>query len=215
MLNIGINKTDIIRPQMTLIVALKSKHGAVLAGDKRNLNPQTLSKDDTATKVFRLNDKAAIGGSGNRFDCKEIIDAMLAEPGIKNLNLEQVKDLLLKKTREKQTEWLDASPMNAAMVQAGVTPPPQFGFILIGLSDSNISKMYELSSNDINPKIIDDNHCQLGWVDVSKYLFLTMYREAMTLEEMSNLAKMAIEGTNLVSVAVSKDMDIIKIEPRH
>lgn len=196
---------------MTLIVALKSKNGIVLAGDKRNYDPKTTGYDDKATKVFRINDRVAIGGSGDRFNCKEIIDAILAEPKIKTMDIEEVKDLMSQKAKDKQAEWLNAHKDNMVMVAAGLIPSPQFGFILVGFSKDNRSKMYSIINNSLTPLLIDDNHCQVGWVDISKYLFLKNYKEDMTLEGMSDLAKLAIEGTSEVLTAVSKDMDLIKI----
>ncbi len=197
---------------MTLVVALKSKSGVVLAGDKRNYDPRTTCHNDNAIKVFKLNDKAAIAGGGDGFDCKEIIDTMLANPDITNMKFDDIKDLMYNTARNKQAEWANKNTNNSVLIVLGMVAKPQFGFLLVGLSEKNEPMICSFADTNLVPRLILDNYCQIGIVDVAKYIFIEEYRKNMTIEKLSQLASKAIKATAKISTAVSEVSDLIKIE---
>lgn len=197
---------------MTLVVALKSKNGVVLAGDRRRYDPQNTSYNDDAVKVFRLNDKVAIGGGGDGFDCKEVINTMLANPDITKMKLDDIKDLMYHMARNKQAEWYNKNTNNPLLIAFGAVAKPQFGFLLAGFSENNQPMIYSFTNTNLIPRLIPDNYCQIGIVDVAKYIFMEEYKENMTVKELSQLASKAIKATAKISTAVSETLDLIKIE---
>lgn len=197
---------------MTLIVALKSKKGIVLAGDKRNYDSKTTSYDNNAIKVFKINDKVAIAGGGDGFDCREIINTMLANPNITKMKFNDVENLMYNTARDKQAEWINKNPNNPLLITVGMVAKPQFGFLLVGLTKENEPIISSLTDSTLVPRLIPDNHCQIGIVDVAKYIFIEEYREDMTVNELSQLASKTIKATSKISTAVSEELDLIKIE---
>jgi 20S proteasome alpha/beta subunit len=197
---------------MTLIVTLKSDKGIVLAGDKRSYEG-TASQGyiDTATKILRLNDKVAIGGAGDGFESKEIINTLKDHPKIAGMNVEEVRKLLFDKTRERQAQWYTRD--NMKLMQLGIVNTPSYGFILVGYNAENEAKIYGLTYASNSIYEIPENYTELGIIDVAKYLFLENYKETFDLDEMADLAKLSIEATNKISLSVSKVFDLIKIDP--
>ncbi|MBI4096570.1 MAG: hypothetical protein HY425_02525 [Candidatus Levybacteria bacterium] len=203
-------KPDTIQP-MTLIVALKSKHGVVLAGDKRNyLQNATLSYDDNAVKVVKLNEKTAIGGGGEGYDCKVVIDELVADSAIKNMDVEEVKELMFTKARVKQKEWVDKKE-NSYLIPFGVVQAPQFCFILVGLTKNNEPRIYTLSNSNLEPRLIPIEHCEIGICEVAKYIFSKKCKSNMILEQLAKLASFSIKETGSMSTGVSPSFDLIKI----
>lgn len=197
---------------MTLIIGTFSKHGIVLVGDKRTYNPTTTTYDDNAIKVFKLNDKVALGGAGNGFDCKAIIDDMVANPKLKEMDIEEATNLLLTTARAKQAELINASPDNPLLIALGRVIKPEFGFIILGFNDKQEPKMYCLTDNSIVSRPITENYLPMGIVDISKYIFSKEYSENMTIKQLGELAIRCIKETNKISLAVSNICDVIKIK---
>ncbi len=197
---------------MTLVIGIKSKHGIVIVGDRRNYNPVNASYDDTAVKVFKLNDKVAIAGAGNRFDCLEVIDEMITNPKIKEMSLEEIKDLMFITARSKQAEMINKSAENPLLILKGVVEVPLFAFILVGIADKNEPKIYSLSHNNLVPLLIKDNYIALGITDIAKYLLMKEYKDDMTLSQLEELATRSVKETSKISLGVNDICDVIKIK---
>lgn len=197
---------------MTLIVALKSKHGVVIAGDKRasDVNP-TLTYNDFAVKIYRLNKRVAIGGAGSNYDCTLIIDEMLKETKIKDMDVEEIKKLLFDKARTKQAEWYQ-HPGNSYLIKLRVVEPPAFGFLLVGIDNDNKPKIYAFSHSDKEVQPLLRDYFPLGYCDISEYIFRQKYKDTMTIDELSELATYSIIESSKISAGVSKNFDLIKIK---
>jgi 20S proteasome alpha/beta subunit len=195
---------------MTLIVALKSEHGVVLAGDKRNdYGNETLTYDDNATKIFEINSKVAIGGAGNGYDSKAIIDELLTYPDLQDMDVIQVKTLLIKSARSKQAEWF--TPENEELIEKKQVLPPEFGFIIAGCTHEGQFKVYTFSSYNHSAQE-EEKSSELGVTDIARYLISKQYKNTMTLAELKALVTSSIEETATISNAVSKTFDAVGFE---
>lgn len=194
---------------MTLIVALKSKNGIVLAGDKRSSYPKNIY-DDTVIKLHKFNDKVAVGAAGDRFDCIGVIEEMAKNKKIDKMSLEEIKDLLFKSARELQAKLIASNSFNPILKP--ILELPEFYFILAGISEEGIPEIYTFLNINLAPQKCLDNQQELGEVLVAKYIFNQKYREDMTIDELIELAKYEIVETSKISNAVSSDCNVISFK---
>jgi len=199
---------------MTLVLAIKSENSVVLASDKRSFDIGTpsLHYNDNAIKIFQINDIVAVGGAGDGYDCKLIVDLVLAEKKISKMSFEDVLSLLSDKARQKQAEWYTEE--NKMLMKLGVIQKPQYGFLMVGIGYDKKTKIFSFSDTDHTPHEVFEQFCSIGITDICNYIFSEEYNEKMTLDDIKKLATKGIEGTAKISTAVSNKFDLIEIEAK-
>lgn len=194
---------------MTLIVALKSEGGIVLAGDKRaHTGNASLSYNDNNTKVFKLNDRVAIAGAGDGFDARLVIDELLKHPMVQTLDLDEIADLAYKISYEKQAALYKE---NEVLFKVGLKAPMKFGFLLVGFDKAGKSKIYSIMDSKLTPREITQNSCAIGVPLIAEYIFSKELKKNLTLNALADLAVKSIAETSNLVTAVSPSFDVIKI----
>lgn len=195
---------------MTVIVAIKSDHGAVLAGDKRaHTGDNNLAYHDHATKVFQLNKHVSIGGAGDGYDAQLVIDELIKHKQIQSLDVDEVKDLAYQIATKKQAELYLGD--NGFLMAFRAKAPLFFGFLIVGLTKSGEPKIYSITHDKLTPREITENYCAIGVPLLAEYICSKELKKNATLKDLENLAIKSIQETSSRVTAVSPTYDVIPV----
>lgn len=197
----------------TLIVALRSQDGMVLAGDSRGTvgDPRGLTAiRDTETKLFKLSDYAGMGIAGSSELAASVFDVL--KPHIERENLMYI-DEIMQKAREvvKQSydDWF---------AKFTIDKRPGLLTILCGykkVDDGKLEpKTYLLASNlDFAPQLFPDGNTLVGVVQYAVYLQHRFYDAAMTYKQACRLAAYLITETATQDPKVGGPVKMAVIRP--
>lgn len=195
---------------MTLIVALKSDFGIVLAADKRTTNGgQSQGFNDTAIKAYQVNAQVAIAGAGSGGVSQEIITEISNSNHIDVKDVVEIKQILQEKIDTRRSAWYTNT--NIAARNIGLYNFPDFGFLLAGYDSHHNTKIYQFTSSMPITEEITINYAQIGVPDVAEYFFHKKHDRSFTIRKMANLARFVIRETASFSSAISPTSTVIEL----
>ncbi len=203
---------DIITPElMTLVVALKSKHGIVLAGDKRHIIPDRFyTYNDEATKVFKINDKVGIAIAGDADDAT-LVFRQLADLDLINKDVYGVAKEIERLTQEDVIKWHTGEYI--ALQKFDRLIYPNYAFIIAGYSGNGDQKIFTV--NSAVPRLREQaiGFVKEGFTEIAEYILREEHNENLTIEQLRKLAIRVIQETSKISLAVSENTNVIKVKP--
>jgi 20S proteasome alpha/beta subunit len=170
---------------MTLVVGIIAKDGIVLASDSRMTSG--ITSNDTIQKIFKLNERSAVGVSGDGtlgiHFLEVITDELTFEKGILNL-VEQIRV----KGKEKFDDYFGHQPPKDR---------PILRFLIAGYTKDNKPKLYELSSNDnFVPRPSSTGFDCMGIPYFAEYLLNRFYESEINVKQAQILAAFCVQETS-------------------
>lgn len=178
---------------MTLIVALKCVDGIVIAADSRSTigDPRGLTAmNDTATKLFKLNESCAVAVSGAGELAFNLVDSIQRELANRKYSVDRYAQEAGKKFRQQYAEWFKDMHAEAR---------PAVNFIMVGLEKLNdipTPRTYLLTSQTNFALQLAIDGCMLaGIVNYGVYLKHRFYDPSMGIAQALRLAIYLITET--------------------
>jgi 20S proteasome alpha/beta subunit len=180
---------------MTLVVGIIAKDGIVLASDSRMTSG--ITSNDTIQKIFKLNERSAVGVSGDGtlgiHFLEVITDELTFEKGILNL-VEQIRV----KGKEKFNDYFEHLDPNDR---------PILKLLIAGYTKDNKPKLYELSSNDnFVPRPSSTGFDCMGIPYFAEYLLNRFYENEITMKQAQILAAFCVQETSSQAHGVGGDI---------
>lgn len=198
---------------MTLVVALKSKQGLVMATDSRVTigDPRGVTAmNDTANKLVQLNDYCALGISGSAELANTLIDQWLSEkPHVKKLDIDKVVVDACKNFRNKYDEWFRGLELEKR---------PPVHMIMVGLKDQGndnwLPRTYLMASQmNFAVQLATDGCMLVGVVQYAIYLKHRFYDPSMGINQATKLAVYLIAETATQDPKVGGPLKAAQIGP--
>src|SRR5260221_3538073 len=142
---------------MTLIVALKSAEGAVLASDSCNTIGSwsgTLAKKDNQLKIYKLNEFCAIAIHGDTEVAADYVSTLLDKESTADY-VEEITERFMLFARQRYS-YVSAFDKR-----------PQLGFIFCGLDSHDNPRIYSLQSDNKfgNRPLFNSGTCLAGTIE--------------------------------------------------
>lgn len=182
---------------MTLVVGMIAKDGIVLASDSRMT--ASITSNDTVKKIFKLNDKSALGIAGDGtlgIHFLEVIsEKLIFEQGIINL-VEQIRGL-------GKTQFEEYFSHLKPQDRPGLT------LLIAGYTKNNEPRLYELNSNDnFVPRPSSTGFNCIGVPYFADYLLNRFYQSEISMKQAQILAAFCIKETESQAHGVGGDIKI-------
>lgn len=197
---------------MTLVIALESKNGIILAGDTRGTigDPRGLTAiSDVHKKLFQLTKYCGIGVSGSSELGTALLDGLQKKLADKNCEfIDKAMVETRSHVRTLYNEWFSQFPMDkrpaVLLTIAGY----------VEVESRRLPKIYLLNSQlDYAPMLFDKGVSMIGIPQYATYLANRYYDRNMDKENIAALAEFLIAETASQDPKVGGPINIAIIEP--
>lgn len=192
-----------LESDMSLIVAIPTSAGIVMAGDCRSVTSGGVLYTDTTQKVFKLSNKVLIGATGNnRFD-KAVINKLLART-------DATSDI------SEIGEWVRDIAIAEYKQQSELNPKHEKGtdqFLLTGYEEGNGKIISCYAGNSFAPVEWDTQlFAYSGTTFLAQFLLNMLYRDSISLEEAKFLSVFVIcASASLLTVVSAENLQLFAV----